>query len=48
MILALGGALVGMMVGALWGVLVVRYARNAVRRLDAGADRVHRGVSNEH
>jgi len=29
--LALGGALVGMVVGALWGVLVVRYARRQVR-----------------
>lgn len=35
--LALGGALVGMVVGASWGLLVVLYARSSVRKLDAQA-----------
>jgi hypothetical protein len=33
--LALGGALVGMVVGASWGLLVVWYARRSVRKLGA-------------
>ena len=32
-ILAFGGALVGIVIGALWGMVVVRYARRAVRNL---------------
>ena len=35
-ILAFGGALVGMVIGALWGVLVVRYARTTIRRQHEG------------
>lgn len=33
-VLALMGSLVGMLAGALWGLLVVRYARGSVRQLD--------------
>ena len=37
-VLALGGALVGMAAGACWGVLVVRYARRSVRKFGETGD----------
>jgi hypothetical protein len=45
--LALGGALVGMVFGALWGVVVVRYARKTVRKVDAMSEAAHMGVRDE-